>query len=114
MNDLLAKALIGMASSDSEIRMVSATEIYRTGRALAEHAVYPWLADQEFSELLGGSNAFVTIGLAVTPERFAQIREAWGLPRLADVPPDQDAQEYELHVPGGLSLDVLTTKESAG
>jgi hypothetical protein len=114
MNELLAKALTGMASSDSEVRMVSATEIYRTGRALADHAVYPWWADQEFSELLDGSNAFVTVGLAVTRDRFAQIREAWGLPRLADVPPDQDAQEYELHVPGGLSLDVLTSKDPAG
>jgi len=94
--------------------MVSATEIYRMGRAIADHAVYPWYTDPEFSDLLGGASAVATIGLAVTPERFAQIREAWGSPRLAEVPPDQDAQEYELHVPGGLSLDVLTTKDLTG
>ena len=114
MTESLARALVGMTSSDPETRMVSATEIYRSGRAMADHAVYPWWADQEFSELLDGSNAVVTVGLAVTPERFAQIREAWGLPRLAEVPPEQDAQEYELHVPGGLTLDILTSKNPAG
>jgi hypothetical protein len=114
MTESFTKAITGMSSSDPEVRMVSATEIYRTGRAMADHAVYPWWADQEFSALLGGAHAAATIGLAVTPERFKQIREAWGSPRLAEVPPDQDAQEYELHVPGGLSLDVLTTKDPSG
>lgn len=114
MSESFAKALVGMASSDPEVRMVSATEIYRTGRAMADHAVYPWWADKEFSELLDGADPVVTIGLAVTPERFAQIHEAWGLPRLADVPSDQDAQEYELHVPGGLLLDILTSKDPSG
>jgi hypothetical protein len=114
MKELLQKAITGMSSSDSETRMVSATEIYRSGRAMADHAVYPWWAEQEFSELLDGANAFATIGIAVTPQRFEQIREAWGSPRLADVPPDQDAQEYELHLPGGLSVDVLTSKEPNG
>jgi len=56
----------------------------------------------------------VTVGLAVTPERFERIREACGLPRLADVPPDQDAREFELHLPGGLSMDVLTSKDLGG
>lgn len=114
MDDFFAKALAGMTSSNPEVRMVSATEIYRTGRAMADHAVYPWWEDQEFSELLDGSSAFVTVGLAVSPERFAAIREAWGLPRLALVPAEQDAQEYELHMPGGLTLDVLTSKDPAG
>lgn len=114
MNEPFAKALVGLTSSDSEVRMVSATEIYRSGRAMADHAVYPWWADREFSDLLEGSNAVVTVGLAVTAERFVQIREAWGLPRLAEVPADQDAQEYELHVPGGPTLDILTSKDPAG
>jgi hypothetical protein len=56
----------------------------------------------------------VTVGLAVVPERFDKIREASGSPRLADVPPDQDAREFELHLPGGLSMDVLTSKDPAG
>jgi hypothetical protein len=36
------------------------------------------------------------------------------LPRLSEVPPDQDALEFELHFPGGLSMDVLTSKDPAG
>lgn len=45
---------------------------------------------------------------------FARIREANGTPSLADVPPDQDAEEFELHFPEGVSLDVLTTREPGG
>lgn len=114
MNDLLHRAVENMSSSDPEVRVASATEIHRIGRGLADHAVYPWWSDQELSTLLGGSNPFVTVGLAVTRARFEKIREASGLPRLAEVPPDQDAQEFELHLPGGLSLDVLTSRDPAG
>lgn len=110
----LTRAILGMTSSESEVRMVSATEIHRQGRALADHAVFPWWVDGELSELLDSTNPHVTVGLAVTPQRFTEIREASGSPRLADVPPDQDAQEFELHLPGGLSLDVLTSKDPAG
>jgi len=53
----------------------------------------------------------VTVGLAVFPGTFAQIREANGNPRLADVPPDQDAKEFELHFPTEISLDILTTAD---
>ncbi len=110
----LTRAILGMTSAESEVRMVSATEIHRQGRALADHAVFPWWADQELCELLESTDPHVTVGLAVTPQRFSEIREACGSPRLADVPPDQDAQEFELHLPGGLSMDVLTTKDPAG
>ena len=110
----LTRAILGMTSSESEVRMVSATEIHRQGRALADHAVFPWWVNQELGDLLDSPNPHVTVGLAVTPERFSEIREACGSPRLADVPPDQDAQEFELHLPGGLSMDVLTTKDPAG
>jgi hypothetical protein len=110
----LTRAILGMTSSEPEVRMVSVTEIHRQGRAFADHAVFPWWVDQELSDLLESPNPHVTVGLAVTPQRFAEIREACGSPRLADVPPDQDAQEFELHLPGGLSMDVLTTKDPAG
>jgi hypothetical protein len=114
MNDLLHRAIEHMSSRDPEARVTAATEIHHLGRGLADHAVYPWWSDQELSTLLGSTSPFVTVGLAVTPERFDRIREATGLPRLAEVPPDQDALEFELHLPGGLSMDVLTSKEPDG
>lgn len=94
--------------------MASATEIHRIGRGLADHAVYPWWSDEELAALLEAGSPCVTVGLAVMPEQFAKIREASGTPRLAEVPPDQDAQEFELHLPGGLSMDVLTSRAPAG
>ena len=114
MNEQLQHALAGMSSHDPEVRMTSATEIHHLGRSLADHAVFPWWSDPELFTLLEGGSPFVTIGLAVVPERFAEIREANGLPRLADVPPSEDAQEFELHLPGGLSMDVLTSTDPAG
>ena len=113
-NEQLQRALDGMSSHDPEVRMTSATEIHHLGRALADHAVFPWWSDTDLFTLLEGGSPFVTIGLAVAPDRFAQIREANGSPRLADVPPGQDAQEFELHLPGGLSMDVLTSTDPAG
>ncbi len=109
----MQRAIDGMSSAESETRAVSATEIYKTGRALAD-AAYPWWGDEELATLLNGNDAKLTIGLAVTPDRFKQIHEASGLPRLSEVPPDQDALEFELHFPGGLSMDVLTSKDPAG
>jgi hypothetical protein len=114
MNELLQRAIDGMSSAESETRAVSATEIYKIGRALADHAAYPWWGEEELAALLNGSDPKMTIGLAVTPERFKEIHEASGLPRLSEVPPDQDALEFELHFPGGLSMDVLTSKDPAG
>jgi hypothetical protein len=114
MNDTMQRAMDGMSSKDPEVRMTSATEIHHIGRALAHHAVFPWWDDPELFSLLEGGSPYVTVGLAVTPDRFEKIREACGSPRLADVPPDQDAREFELHLPGGLSMDVLTSKDPAG
>lgn len=114
MNDALQRAMEGMSSDDSEVRVASATEIHHLGRGLADHAIFPWWDDPELFTLLNGGSPSVTVGLAVAPERFDKIREASGSPRLAEVPPDQDAQEFELHLPGGLSMDVLTTKDPSG
>jgi hypothetical protein len=95
------------------MRSAAATEIYRRGRAPADRAVYVWWTNPEFAALCG-ANPAVTIGIAVKRTTFQRIREANGLPHLADVPPDQDAEEFELHFPNDLSLDVLTTRDPEG
>jgi hypothetical protein len=64
--------------------------------------------------LLLAPTPVITVGLAVSRETFNRIRIANGTPRLADVPPDQDAEEFELHFTEETSLDVLTTREPGG
>jgi len=73
-----------------------------------------WLSDPGFAaNLVLGTSKFpeTTVGLAVTPQTFERIQAANGSPRLADVPPDQDAKEFELHFAQGVRLDILTTRE---
>jgi hypothetical protein len=113
MSSPLTSAITDLSSSDPVMRSAAATEIYRRGRAPADRAVYIWWTNPEFS-VLCGTNPLVTIGIAVKPETFARIRAANGSPRLAVVPPDQDAEEIELHFPDNISLDVLTTRDPNG
>jgi len=56
----------------------------------------------------------MVVGIAAVQEDFEQIRLANGSPPLADVPPDQDAKEFELHFGNHTSLDILTTRDAEG
>jgi len=113
MSSPLASAITDLSSSDPVMRSAAATEIYRRGRAPADHAVYSWWSNPRFAALFG-ANPEVTVGLAVRPATFARIRQANNLPALAQVPPDQDAEEFELHFPNAISLDILTTGDPGG
>jgi len=113
MSSPLASAITDLSSSDSVMRSAAAIEIYRRGRPPADRAIYIWWTNPEFAALFGATPA-VTVGLAVKPETFARIRNANGSPRLVEVPPDQDAEEFKLHFPNDISLDVLTTRDPAG
>ncbi len=113
-NELMA--FIGaLADSNPSVRAEAAAEIFGRGRDLARAAVAKWLTD---NTLL---NCFVldasrfpeaTVGLAVEPAHFELIWRACGCAPLADVPPDQDAREFELEFPNGARLDILTTGAS--
>ena len=113
MSSLLSAAIADLYSPDVVMRVAAATEIYRRGRAPADRAAYKWWSDPEFAGLFGGNPA-VIVGLAVRRGTFAKIREANGAPLLVEVPPDQDAEEFELHFPDNISLDVLTTRDPDG
>lgn len=102
----------GLFSPDAADRVASAVQIYRRGLTLAGFATSLWLANRELSGLL--LTQFVTVGVAVLPDTFARIRGANGNPRLASVPPEQDAEEFQLHFPAELSLDILTTRDVDG
>ncbi|HYL10833.1 MAG TPA: TerC/Alx family metal homeostasis membrane protein [Candidatus Acidoferrales bacterium] len=105
-------SIAGLASGDAAARRAAAHELFQPGKALAESAAKAWLADRELASLFvrDGGALHTTVGIAVRPETFARIRNANSLPSLAEVPPDQDAEEFELDFPGGVRLDILTTK----
>jgi hypothetical protein len=113
MSSPLAAAIANLCSSDPSVRLAAAAEIYRSGRAPADQAVASWWRNPELSALLG-SDPLITVGLAVERLMFARIHNANGEPPLAHVPPDQDAEEFELHFPDSISLDVLTTRGPGG
>jgi hypothetical protein len=114
MSSPFAQSIADLSSADPSKRLAAAGEIYSLGRATAGSAISDWWAESELSALLLAPNPAVTVGLAVQRETFGRIRIANGTPRLADVPPDQDAEEFELHFTEGISLDVLTTREPGG
>ena len=114
MSSLLAQTIVDLSSSDASKKLAAAAEIYRLGRATAGSAIAEWWAESELSALLLGPNPAITVGLAVQRDTFGRIRIANGTPRLAGVPPDQDAEEFELHFKEGISLDILTTLEPGG
>jgi hypothetical protein len=107
----LASFIRALADADPRARAAAGRELHEQGRRLGESAVARWRADPEIAALVGEKP---TVGVAVAPERFEAIRAANGAPRLADVPPDQDAREFELHFEGGAALDILTTQAPEG
>jgi len=114
MSSPLGAAILGLSASEASARKAAAEEVYRLGRAAAGIAVASWWDDGELSALLLAPNPVITVGVAVPREAFNRIRIANGTPRLAEVPPDQDAEEFELHLIEGVSLDLLTTREPGG
>jgi hypothetical protein len=114
MSSPLTQSIADLSSAELSKRLAAAGEIYRLGRATAGSAISDWWAESELSALLFGSSPAITVGLAVERDTFGRIRIANGTPRLADVPADQDAEEFELHFPEKILLDILTTREPGG
>jgi hypothetical protein len=114
MSSPLITAIAGLCSGEASVRQAAAAEIFAAGRASAEHAAKSWLSDEELSALLLGPKLETTVGLAVQRETFSKIRAAHSVSRLAEVPSDQDAEEFELHFSNGVSLDILTSRAPGG
>jgi hypothetical protein len=114
MSSPLAQSIADLSSVDESKKLAAAGEVYRLGRATAGSAIAAWWAESELSALLLAPNPVITVGVAVQRDTFSRIRIANGTPRLADVPPDQDAEEFDLNFEEGISLDILTTREPGG
>jgi hypothetical protein len=110
----LTKAIEGLSSADAEVRAAAAAEIYRAGHEAALRATEKWWTDKELERLLLGTAREVTVGIAVGREKFARIRSANGIARLAEVPSEQDAEEFELHFANAVALDILTSRAPGG
>jgi hypothetical protein len=111
MANEITSAITNLSDAEKSTRMAAASEIYRHGRAAADGAVSRWWEHAELAELLLSPKPIVTVGVAVGRETFAKIRVANGQPALANVPQEQDAEEFELHFAEGVELDVLTSRE---
>ena len=105
--------IAALSSPQDATRAAAAGQIYAAGRSRAEPAIQRWLQNADLARLIG-KDPEVTVGLAVRPETFAQIRGANGWLRLAEVPPEQDASEFTLRFAGGITLDVLTSRNQEG
>lgn len=116
-----------LAAPDEQARQQAARMLFDLGRALSRETIEQWAQDADFSSLLiaDQNSPRATVGIAVSPELFERIRAANGSPKLANVPPDQDAIEFELHFsrisPAGkdlagsnVRLDILSTQNPAG
>lgn len=117
MSSALPAAIAMLSSADPSERAAGVREIYRAGRGLADEASQQWRSDTAFAALLEGLPGTApqpTVGLAVNPVTFAAIHSANGSPHFADVPPDQDAREFELHFDANVALDILTTRDPNG
>ncbi|HKW57567.1 MAG TPA: hypothetical protein VJN42_09440 [Candidatus Acidoferrum sp.] len=114
MNRELKEMIEGLADADPRKRANSAGIICVQWVAAACSAIMKWLEDEELNRLIGGKERKVTVGIAVNREQFAKIRAANGMPRLADVPADQDAEEFEVQFENGDSLDILTSRAPGG
>ena len=115
--DEMASLIRRLGDAELHQREQAATKIFQQGVELASALVAKWLDDAELAKLfvIGEFHAVeTTVGLAVDRENFSRIRAANGLPRLANVPPDQDAEEFELQFNHDVRLDLLTTKDPDG
>jgi hypothetical protein len=118
-----------LADSDREQRRQVAQDLYRSGLARTFPWLDEWSKDQDFLGLVVRDDGVrpdeekvswprLTVGIAVLPEAFEKIHRANDSPPLADVPPDQDALEFELEFKQGSQqicrIDILTTKTPGG
>lgn len=114
----IAETIARLANDDPKLRFEAARDLYVAGVTMCEPALEEWRSDKEFDELLvRAPHEFspwrTIVGVAVKPETWEAVRKANDSPRLADVPADQDAREFELQCPNGTELDIMTSRDGS-
>jgi hypothetical protein len=113
----IASLIVGLKNSDSKERESAAGSIFQLGRTTVQDILASWLKDAPLRDCLrvdASGLPEMVVGIAVEPHHFEEIQAAMGMPHLADVPPDQDAKEFELEFAADVRLDVLTTRDPRG
>ncbi|HKV48814.1 MAG TPA: hypothetical protein VJN69_12045 [Candidatus Acidoferrales bacterium] len=115
--NLIAQLIDELSTSDARVRERAAAEMFALGFARAQQCVSGWLADPDLADCFifgeyGKQGRFprTTVGIAIEPSRFSRMRAANGSPNLANVPPDLDAEEFEINVGDWARVDILTTR----
>ena len=117
--------IAGLAAADARLRAESGLRVYLAGVNLFLPLLHAWVDDLAFREMTlpysrlaeeQGKNGPSTlrVGVAAGPELFEAIWKANGSPHRANVPPDQDAQEFDLEMDDAVKLDVLTSRDPGG
>lgn len=113
----IAPLIRELGDANDGVRERAGLAIFRRGCELAKGSTQAWFLDADLAACIVRDHAGIpefTVGVAVQPQTFEKIRAACGSPALAGVPPDQDAREFEIELPGGARLDVLTTAQPEG
>ncbi len=121
----ISKWIEDLAHADARRRAESGLRIYLAGVNLFMPLLTKWIDDLSFRELTlpysrlveeqkKNGPSTIVVGVAVNPEMFDNIYVANGSPHLANVPPEQDAREFELEMDDAVKLDILTTREPGG
>ncbi|MGH9736641.1 MAG: hypothetical protein ACRD8A_18890 [Candidatus Acidiferrales bacterium] len=107
--------IAALSDPATSARKDAATAIFHAGAQIIAPLLQQWQANSGLAACIPSAGPpKITVGIAVESARFEEIRVANGTPPLADVPPDQDTEEFELEFPGGVRLDILSTREPTG
>ncbi len=104
-----------LAHASFEKRAFAATQLHWMAEKRADSVLETYKVVSGLRELLYKP---ATCGVCVEPATFKKIQQAWGVPdQLIHKVESQNALEFELHLSGGVHLDILTVidrkKESA-
>lgn len=114
--------IANLANAEARKRTEAGRALFEEGARHAWEVAEAWMNDGELTGIFavetygspGEVHPETTVGIAVNEETWKKIREANGNPSEADVPPEQDAREFELHFEGKAQLDILTARNAEG
>ncbi len=95
---------VELGSEDQATREAAAAQLHYQASLLADKAIADYSQVQGLIDLLAKP---ATCGVCVEPETFEQIKQAWGNPKVHTME-SQNAREFEIALPGGIHLDILT------